>query len=146
MKKRRQARELALQILYACDIGGDEDRMKVFETIAGSRPYSSDVREYSHKIVTSAWDSLSEIDALIRKHAVNWDLKRMAAVDRNVLRIAVAELRHCGETPPKVVMDEAVELAKIFSTEESSRFVNGVVDAVYKELSAPLHRERERNT
>jgi N utilization substance protein B len=75
------------------------------------------------------------IDECLTRHAANWELKRMAALDRNVLRLAVAELFFFTEIPFKVVIDEAVELAKIFGTDESGRFVNGILDSIHKDRS-----------
>ncbi len=136
MKKRRKARELALQALYAFEMGAGDDCLKILEDVAETRQYGPVVREYARALVEKAQEGREEADALIRKHAANWRLERMAAIDRNLLRMAVTELRCFEETPPKVVMDEAVELAKIYSTEESSRFVNGIIDSIYKELVA----------
>jgi N utilization substance protein B len=144
MKKRRRARELALQVLYACETGRPDDRLDAMATIAESGGYSDEARLYAFELVSKVWESQDIIDSLIVRHAVNWDLKRMAAIDRNILRLAAAELRMDERTPPKVVMDEAVELAKTYSTEESSRFVNGIVDSIYREISGNGNTEIER--
>ncbi|MBD3393506.1 MAG: transcription antitermination factor NusB [Chitinivibrionales bacterium] len=132
--KRRKARELALQTLYALEMRGLEDASAIFDSIAEARPVADDVRAYARELAAKAVATRDDADALIRRHAANWELKRLAAIDRNLLRMAITELRHFPDTPPKVVIDEAVEIAKIFSTEESSRFVNGVIDSIYKEL------------
>jgi N utilization substance protein B len=133
MKKRRKARELALQALYAFEMGAGDDCLDVLETIAQSKPYSEEVRTYARELVAKTQESRDRVDVLIRSHAANWDLGRMAAIDRNLLRMAITELCSFDLVPPKVVIDEAVEIAKIYGTDESSRFVNGVVDSVYKD-------------
>jgi transcription antitermination protein NusB len=124
-----------LQTLYACEIGADNDSLRALAAIADGAESNPDVRGYAQELVTAVVKDRERIDALLSRHAANWDIKRMAAVDRNLLRLAVAELGMRDRTPPKVVMDEAVELAKIYSTEESSRFVNGVVDSIYREMT-----------
>jgi transcription antitermination protein NusB len=131
---RRKARELALQVLYSCESGNDE----AFEQALGiSGPKTSldaSIAGYAKKLVTKVLDSKETIDELLSKHTANWDLKRMTVIDRNILRMAVGELLFLKETPFKVVIDEAVEIAKIYSTEESWKFVNGVVDSIHKEM------------
>ena len=145
MKNRRKARELALQTLYAFEMGAGDDCVGVLKTLAEAKSYSEQVREYAGLLVEKTQECRDEADTLIRAHAANWKLERMAVVDRNILRMAIAELRCIDETPPKVVIDEAVELAKIYSTDESSRFVNGVVDSIYKDIrNAETETRKER--
>jgi N utilization substance protein B len=143
MKKKRRARELALQTLYACETGAADDRFQILESIGESGGYGDESREYARLLVTAAWDGQERIDDCIARHTVNWNIRRMAAVDRNLLRLAMAELGMEDRTPPKVVIDEAVELAKTYSTEESSRFVNGVLDSMYREMNNKTTTERK---
>jgi N utilization substance protein B len=89
----------------------------------------------AHQLLAEAYAHRRECDALLARHAKHWDLSRLALVDRNILRLAVSEL-HSAVTPPKVVITEAIQLAREFSTSESSRFVNGVLDAVMREIKA----------
>lgn len=89
----------------------------------------------AHQLLTDAFTHRADCDELLARHAKHWDLSRLALVDRNILRLAVSELRG-GLTPPKVAITEAIHLAREFSTSESARFVNGVLDAVMKELQA----------
>ncbi|HVL65913.1 MAG TPA: transcription antitermination factor NusB [Vicinamibacterales bacterium] len=134
---RRRAREAALQMLYQCEVG----RAGAFESIttywpardaAGEVP--EDLREFANRIVRGTTDRREEIDGLLAAHAQNWRVERMAVIDRLVLRIAVYEMLAEARTPSKVIINEAIELARSFSGDESVGFVNGVLDAVRKEL------------
>lgn len=131
---RRKSRELALQTLYACEVGKDAAFGPVFETIAGEAVRSPAVEEYGRRLVEKTLNAKQDIDALLTKHTANWDLKRMTVIDRNILRMAVGELLFFKEIPFKVVIDEAVEIAKIYGTDESGKFVNGVIDSIHKEM------------
>lgn len=134
MKNRRKSRELALQVLYARDIWDECDPMRLIDYLALEHKIDDGVVAYSRILVDRTLASRDAIDATLQKHTANWDLRRMAAIDRNILRMSVAELQFCEDVPFKVVIDEAVELAKLYSTEESSRFVNGVLDSSYKSI------------
>ena len=133
---RRKSRELALQALYACEVGKDAAFGPVFETIAGEAARNPAVADYGRKLVEKTLNAKLEIDDLLTRHAANWDLKRMTVIDRNILRMAVGELLFFKDTPFKVVIDEAVEIAKIYGTDESGKFVNGVIDSIHKEMDA----------
>ena len=138
MAARHRSREHALQILFQWDMR----KQPVEESIAAfyGSLYSEEsaVRperdEFLEQLVRGTVEKAGEIDALISGHAEHWRIERMPAVDRNILRLAIYELRNT-ETPPAVTIDEALELARRFSTEESVQFVNGVLDAVNKEGS-----------
>ena len=138
MAARHRSREHALQILYQWDMR----KQPVDESIAAfyGSLYSEESAveperdEFLEQLVRGTVDKAGEIDALISGHAEHWRIERMPAVDRNILRLAIYELRNT-ETPPAVTIDEALELARRFSTEESVQFVNGVLDAVNKEGS-----------
>lgn len=134
-RNRRHARELALQTLYACESGDMGEWNVMLGRIAEGVAVTDENRLYARNLVQAAVRSLGEIDECLTLHAANWELKRMAALDRNVLRLAVAELFYFTEVPFKVVIDEAVELAKTFGTDESGRFVNGILDSIHKERS-----------
>lgn len=137
IQNRRPARELALKTLYACDIGAAAECESMLERIAESGPVADEHRRYARELVLRTSASLGRIDESIASHAANWELKRMAAIDRNILRLAAAELFFFTEVPFRVVIDEAVELAKLFGTDDSGSFVNGILDSIYKD------RERE---
>jgi len=132
--KRRRAREAALQILYQIDMGGlqaDEAINNYWE----EKPFvDEEIHSYATRLVKEAVARLEEIDKLIDAVLENWEIERVAAVDRNILRLGVCELLAFEDVPPKVTINEAVEIAKRFSTEESGRFVNGVLDAIWKRL------------
>jgi N utilization substance protein B len=135
MSSRRRSREHALQILYQWDMRKQPVDESI-ETFYGTL-YSEESRvrpgrdEFLERLVRGTVEKAGEIDALISGHAAHWRLERMPAVDRNILRLAVYEMRHT-ETPAPVVIDEALELARRFSSEESVLFVNGVLDAVHR--------------
>ena len=134
MRKRSKAREYALQILYQADLRRGE-----MEEIVGAFWEQflppSEVRTFAEQLVRGTLGHLSEIDGLIASYANNWSLKRMGVVDRNILRLGTFELRFSEEVPPKVSINEAVELAKRFGDAESGKFVNGILDAVHKSVA-----------
>ena len=134
MPSRRKERELAVQMLYQWDMN-HQPVERVLESFGRLREAKQGEREFARRLVKVTLESLDEIDALIGEHAEHWRLSRMAAVDRNVLRLAVCEFLH-ENTPKKVVINEALELAKKYSTPEAAQFVNGILDAVRLEVEA----------
>jgi N utilization substance protein B len=135
MGTRRKTRELALQMLFQADMGkqtGDDVR-RTFWTERDS--VDADVRGFAEDLFRVALDRTSEIDLLIEGHAEHWRMERMAAVDRNILRAAVAELLGFPATPRAVVINEALEIARRFSSPESVQFINGVLDSVGKQIA-----------
>ncbi|HZR65406.1 MAG TPA: transcription antitermination factor NusB [Terriglobales bacterium] len=136
MGTRRKSRELALQMLYQADLGEQtpDDVRKTFWK--GRGEVDRDVQGFADDIFRVAQDRSEEINKLIQGHAENWRMDRMAAVDRNVLRAAVAELIGFPQTPRAVVINEAIEIARKFSAPESAQFINGVLDSIGKELEA----------
>jgi transcription antitermination protein NusB len=137
MGQRRQAREFSLQILYQLEIADQEPKL-VYEHFWKSQKVSDGVREFATEIVDGTYRNLKEIDQLIEKHAANWKLSRMNSVDRNILRLSVYELLYCHDIPTTVTINEAIEVAKKFGTEESSAFVNGILDNLSKQLNNNL--------
>jgi len=101
----------------------------------GTPPLTPAGRRFAESLVAGTVAHVAEIDQLIGSHAQHWRLERIAIVDRLILRLAIYELLHAPDTPPSVVMDEALELARTFSEEEAVRFVNGILDAVHKSRS-----------
>src|SRR5437867_1455530 len=132
---RRKSREYALQMLFQWDITRDQ-----IELIAASFWENHDephaVVEFARMLVTRTIEHVEEIDALIQRHAEHWRLDRMAAVDRNILRLASQEFLFDKETPKTVVINEAIEIARRFSTQESPQFINGILDSIKKELES----------
>lgn len=136
---RRHSRRLALQVLYAADMAaqseGKPDFDATFDLVARNFDLPEGARAFAKQLVAGVACHLEEIDARMALHASNWRVERMATVDRNVLRLAVEELVR-GEVPHSVVINEAIELARDFGSDRSPAFVNGVLDAVARELAA----------
>jgi transcription antitermination protein NusB len=134
MGTRRKSREMVLQMLFQADMG-KMDAEQVRRTFwAEHATASGEVRGFADDLFRVATDRVAEIDGLIEKHAEHWRMERMAAVDRNLLRAAVAELIGFPATPRAVVINEALEIARKFSGPESVQFINGVLDSVGREL------------
>lgn len=161
MGKRREARERAVQFLFQHDLNPPGDLPAALEqfwetqraaAIAEEKgtatwgqpvelpPPTTDeaaVRLFADPLIRGALEHRDEADALIKRHAKNWDLHRIAAVDRNILRLAIYEMLHRDDIPPVVSINEAVDIAKKFSTQDSGKFVNGILDKVKSELLRP---------
>src|ERR1700752_3402084 len=137
MGTRRKSREMALQMLFQSDMG-KQDAEQVRRTFwAEHGAASAEVRGFADDLFRVATDRVAEIDKLIEGHAEHWRMERMAAVDRNLLRAGVAEVLGFPETPRAVVINEALEIARKFSSPEAVQFVNGVLDSVAKDLAKP---------
>lgn len=132
---RHRAREAALQVLYSLDVGRTRDRTpdEAFDAVAAHFELPRGARDFARQLALSVAASREELDELIRAHALRWRLERMAAVDRNILRLAAFELMKT-DTPTGVVLDEAVELARRFGDDPSPAFVNGILDALARSL------------
>jgi N utilization substance protein B len=137
MPSRRRSRQQALQVLFLWDVSKQSvsDALAAyFETLLAEEGCPRPPRDpFLLELVHGAVENLAEIDRRISGHAEHWRMERMPTVDRNILRLAAYEMIH-GDTPAAVVIDEALELARRFSNEESVQFVNGVLDAVHREL------------
>ena len=131
MGLRREGREMALQTLYLSDSCKIPLEAALTTTLAGIP--SGPVREFCRHLVEGMVVHQERIDALLSRYTENWELKRMAAVDRNILRLSTFELLSDLETPVSVIIDEAIEIAKIYSTEDSGKFVNGILDKIKNE-------------
>ena len=134
MTRRRKAREVALQFLYQLDLQGEADPAPHGPEFWARHPLDEETRAFAETIVRGTTTRRAQIDDIIARVTEHWDIDRMAVVDRNILRLAVYELGWLAETPPKVVINEAIEIAKKFGTQESSRFINGILDRVHREL------------
>lgn len=143
MKSRHKAREVALQILYRYDValqstgtpapeGADlsKDLVRHFDHFQ----VDDGLREFAALLVAGTLQNVAELDQLLEKHVSNWKISRLSAVDRSLLRMAAFELKNVPETPSTVVIDEAVELAKQFGTEDTPAFVNGILDSLKRSL------------
>jgi len=133
--KRRSSRQLALRTLFQIDVGGmSAEEAMAMSLSAGDGKAETQV--FARELVEKTVEARDRIDALIEKYARGWTLERMANVDRNVLRLAICELLCFSDIPPSVTVDEAVELAKRYSTAESGRFVNGILGNLVRHLEA----------
>ncbi|MBM3831519.1 MAG: transcription antitermination factor NusB [Verrucomicrobia bacterium] len=162
MGMRREARERAVQFLFQCDLNAPEmvdealdhfwdsqRRAALSQANDGKATWGEQVqlppptaaeaalRLFADPLIKGALEHRAAIDIVIQKHAKNWDLHRMAAVDRNILRLAIHEMLHREDIPPVVSINEAVDIAKKFSTDDSGKFVNGILDKVRGELMRP---------
>jgi len=142
--KRRKAREYVLQFLYGIDftkLAGNicpeelKENLNSFWKEAGEE--DRDIKKYAGDIIKGTLAHLESIDAAIQSVAENWRLERMASVDRNILRYAAYELMYQKDIPPAVAINEAIEIAKTYSTIESASFINGILDKILKNLSSP---------
>lgn len=135
MSIRRRAREIALQVLYQLDIS-QGDPGEVLELYWENFRPSPKAREFCQKLIEGVRRSRGQIDPFIEENSENWSLKRMATVDRNILRLATFELLYCPEIPFKATLNEAIELAKRFGSDDSSAFINGILDKIHSSLAS----------
>lgn len=131
--KRRKARENALQLLFQLDMRQDKPTLTLFKRFWAGEDAAEDIREFAEDAVRGTIKHLRTIDAKILACAKNWTLERMATVDRNVLRLAAYEILYRMDIPPSVTINEAIELAKKYGTDESGAFVNGILDSIARE-------------
>ncbi len=136
MGRRRKAREVALQFLYQLDQHGDTDPTAHEAEFWARHPVDKETQAFVSELVRGVTRRYAEVDKLIAQYTEHWDIDRMAVVDRNILRLGVWELLDHPSVPPKVAINEAIEIAKKFGTRESGGFINGVLDRVHKELRA----------
>jgi N utilization substance protein B len=140
MSERRFARIIALQVLYQLDFLNlfKEKEEKIEEIfnyhLKEFTPSSGEIVDFSKKLVKGVIEKIEEINDYLKKFAPAWPIERISLVDRNILRIGIYELLFLKETPPKVAINESIELAKSFGSESSGRFVNGVLGAIYEEI------------
>ena len=137
MRKRTQSRECALKILYQAELTRREIHLAAENFWGEFELIDENIQVFTNRLTSGIEENLEKIDHKISEHATNWQLKRMAVIDRNVLRIGVFELLHTADIPPKVTINEAVELAKKYGDLESSKFVNGILDKIHKLDVAP---------
>jgi N utilization substance protein B len=137
MRKRSRAREFALQVLYQIDITRDNHELALsnFWQAHSDENIEEGIKEFTSLLVSGVANNLAQIDAKISQYASNWELGRMAVVDRNIMRMGCFELIFRQDIPPKVSINEAVELAKRYSGSEAGKFVNAILDQVKQELN-----------
>jgi N utilization substance protein B len=135
LDKRTRARELAMQVLYQADVQGADALEFLGQFLIENEPDDS-VRKLASDWTKGSWENLTECDELIVASTIKWQLSRLSMVDKSILRLAVYQLRFCPDIPARVVINEAIELAKKFGAEKSPAFVNGVLDAILRKLQA----------
>ncbi len=123
-----------MQALYACELSGDEVG-HIVETLLRPK-FDEEALRFAERLLVRSLDTTSEADALIEAHAQNWDIGRIAVIDRVLMRMAITEMLHFEDIPPKVSINEAIELAKRYSTSQSGTFINGILDAALAEVRA----------
>jgi N utilization substance protein B len=133
MGRRRKAREIALQVLFEIDTLGIEAK-EAIDLFWCNFEAPKEARNFSTCLIEGVYENRDEIDKWITNSSDNWALNRMSRVDRNILRIAVFEFLHCHDVPPKVTLNEAIDLGKEFGSENSGSFINGILDALYAKL------------
>jgi N utilization substance protein B len=133
MASRRKSREYAMQMLYQWEVGRHTPA-QVSSTFFADKRAEAEVEGFARQLFEGAVKEIDHLDRLVRGQAENWRLERMAAVDRSILRVALYELLHHPETPPAAVINEALEIARRFSGEDSVEFVNGILDGILKTL------------
>jgi N utilization substance protein B len=141
MGTRRKAREVALQVLFQIDVS-QVDVDEAVELFWNNFEAPENVREFSTYLIKGTHSQLLEIDDLIKSCSENWSLDRMSKVDKNILRLAVFELVYCDDIPPKVTINEAIDLGKYYGSENSGSFINGILDALYTKL---LQEDPDKN-
>lgn len=134
MGQRRRARETVLECLYIYEIRGDVTIAEIFPDSRERHELDDEGAQFAVALLGKTTENLDELDKIIAKHVDNWDLQRLAIIDKNILRLGLAELSYFPEIPKKVTIDEAIELAKIYGSADSGRFVNGVLDALSKDV------------
>jgi N utilization substance protein B len=139
MGKRRDGREAAIQYLYQLDLNGREfsahaDDFWKLQKDENGEELDAKTRAYAEQLVAGVIQNLQNVDGIIEKYASNYKLDRIAAVDRNIMRLAIYEMFHCEDVPPVVAINEAIEIAKRYGSEESGKFVNGILDRARGEV------------
>lgn len=135
MRERSRAREWALKVLYAWETRGG-DLLRILEEFLFRRHIAADRKPYMRRLVEAVAADVAGVDREIQESLTNWRLERLSAIDRAILRLAAAEMIHFDDVPPRVSIQEALALAEKYGTDQSPRFVNGVLDALMRRLDA----------
>ncbi len=133
MRKRTRARELALQMLYQVDARGEDAVAQLSDFLEREAPGESNMHAFVRQLFEGTLEMRPKIDEVISDAAQNWNLRRMALVDRNILRMAVYEMLFVADIPAKVSINEAIEMGKRFSTQQSGSFINGILDRIRRD-------------
>ncbi len=143
MTGRRKAREIALQILFQADVGNLPIDEAIEATLTDLPELDKDIRNYAIRLAKGTWAQKRSLDEQIQSVALRWTIDRMAAIDRNLIRMALYEMLYMPDVPYRVAINEAVELAKEYGTTESSRFVNGVLGALVRKLNFDKNKKQK---
>ena len=134
MDRRSEAREVAMQALYQLDVQGD-DALRKLDSFFRERCSEDDmIYELARKWTHETWKNLKACDELIEAAAIKWNMSRLCDVDRSILRLSVYQLNFCDDIPGRVIINEAIEIAKKYSSQQSPKFINGVLDAILKKV------------
>lgn len=134
MQNRRASREAALKSIYAVEIGSNRTQDVTKQIIKQSVSKDNDAFKFAERLLLKTVDNAGELDSIIDHHIKNWEVNRLAIIDKLILRMAITELLYFEDVPTKVTINEAIELAKLYSTRKSGNFVNGILDAVLTTL------------
>ncbi|MFA5007602.1 MAG: transcription antitermination factor NusB [Candidatus Omnitrophota bacterium] len=145
MRLRSKAREIALHILYQIEIA-NTDYQSAYQNYLKNYPQKQEVIDFALTLIEGVSKNIQNLDSLIKKYVKNWEIDRMAVIDRNILRLACFEIINLPEIPPKVSINEAIELAKRFGDIDSPRFVNGILDKIYKMESKKTDETVEKDS
>ena len=134
MSKRRRARELALQAFYATEMSRNNLERAIVDWVRGQDNIAPEIVDFATELLGLSYQHSGEIDEFIKARALNWDFDRIAILDKLIIRLAICEFIYFEDIPPKVSIDEAIEISKKFSTENSGKFINGILDSVLSDL------------
>jgi len=134
MGTRRQAREYALQVLFQSDMNRNRLKQEACIDVLSEKKIDPETRAFTDALIFGVGENEAEINALIKKYTQNWAPDRIAVVDRNILRFSIFELLYLDDVPPRVTINEAIEIAKTFGSEDSGKFVNGVLDQIHRHI------------
>lgn len=137
MGKRRDGRVLAVQYLYQHEVAPKQELAAGLELFMAMSAPEPKVRDFALPLIHGVIKNILKVDETLKKYSDNWEMERMAPVDKNILRLAVYEMHYCPEVPPVVAINEAIEVAKFLSSHESGKFVNGILDRARKDLDRP---------
>ncbi len=143
---RRKARELALQMLFQIDFNKNQPKDRFPDTFWSEKKVRPDVKAFTESLVGGVIRHQDRIDRTIEKYTEHWATGRMGLVDRNILRFSIFELFYLNEIPPKVSINEAIEIAKIYGNSESSAFINGILDHIHRDITTEKSKPKDQKT
>jgi N utilization substance protein B len=133
MGQRHKARCTILDLLYSIEVGGKDNIEENFKYCASLHKLNTDGIDFAKKLFNIIYENIDVINDILKKYVKNWDIDRLAIVDKNILRLGIGEIKYFPDVPVKVAIDEAIELAKKYGSADSGRFINGILDAVFND-------------